>query len=127
MTPDPKNRLTRVTAVLPAIITTTTTSSAIDLLGFIGNLEFILASNKGTGNADNTNTVTVTQCATSGGSYVAVTGGAFTAVDGTTSSVQSIPLSTRYLMRFVKIVQTLAGTNPSYASTVLIQGEKQTN
>jgi len=105
------------TAIVPATLTATTTSSAIDLQGYDGAL-VIIASGAigGSGNF----TPKITECATIGGTYTDVVAadlnGTFPAA---LSASTAIRVGYRGSKQFIKVVLTLnSGTNILAGATV---------
>lgn len=100
----------------PAVRTSTPTPAAIDLKPYKGIVAILLHCGAGTGNADNTLASKVQDCDTTGGTY-ADTGITGTTVDATAGGkIQIILVDTRKVREFIKLVLTLAGTTPSFAS-----------
>lgn len=98
------------TAIVPATLTATTTSSAIDLQGF--DSAIVIINSGAIGGAGNF-TPKLTECATSGGTYTDV---ATTDLSGTfpaaLSASTAIRVGYRGSKRFIKVVLTLnSGTN----------------
>lgn len=103
-------------------ITATNTGAAVDVSDFTGNCAFILNSSA-TEAADNTATVKLTHCDTEGGVYTD-TGIAFAAVTNAAASHQELLRSVDGLKKYVKVVNTLAGTSPAVTFSVEIIGKK---
>lgn len=114
----------------PATKTSTFTSAAIDMANYKGIVAFVVHLANGTGNADNTATPSLQDCATSGGSYAALAtqpawvkgsdlATAFPAILGSGANPGPIVcfLDTRKCREFVELVLTLAGTNPSFVGS----------
>lgn len=102
-------------------------ATGIDLQDYIGQVGLILSSDVGTGNANNTLDVTVTGCATLGGSYTAALADnkAFAEVS-TAAAHEVIYLDTRSVERFIKLNWDVEGTSPSFAFGVTLVGQKRT-
>lgn len=100
---------------------TTVTGSAVDVAAYKGNGTFVV--NIGDGAAAATNVVTITHCATSGGSYTTVTNLAGTAGvithNGTTNSLDTFACDLSRLHKYVKAKYTTTGTN-SAVSVILV-------
>lgn len=116
-------RQTTIALAPPAALTATTTGSAIDVSGFHGLCDMVLNS-AATGGAGMTSDVKLTHCDTSGGTYTDVTNGAFAQVTNAAASCQTLILNADSLKKYVKVVHTLAGTNPTVTSGVTISGKK---
>lgn len=125
---DIKNILTFAVGQKPATITATRQSSAIDIRGYLGSVVAVLFANKGTGNADNTLDVKIQTSADGSTGWADVTGATFTQVLGTggTDSFQQINVEARLCERYIRFVDTVAGTTPSYVLSEHIVGQKAT-
>ena len=102
--------------VATAAVTSTATSSAIDLKEYDGDVSLILTSAAGTGSSP-TLDVKVTDSATSSGTYTDLSGATFTQVTGSVS-MQVITFSKDECKRFIKIVQTVGGSTPSFTFSI---------
>ena len=102
--------------VATAAVTSTATSSAIDLKEYDGDVSLILTSAAGTGSSP-TLDVKVTDSATSSGTYTDLSGATFTQVTGSVS-MQVITFSKDECKRFIKIVQTVGGSTPSFTYSI---------
>ena len=89
------------------VVTATATGSAIDLLGYEGDMAVLLDAEAG--GASITYAVKLTESDTSAGTYTDVTGGAFTTTTANTASLQKITVNVTSLKRFVKATATVAG------------------
>lgn len=116
-------RNTTIALKPPSALTATATGSAIDVSAFHGLCDVIMNSSA-TGGADHTSTVKLTHCDTSGGTYTDVTNGAFAAVTNAAASCQVLTLNADSLKKYVKVVSTLAGTNPTVTNGVVISAKK---
>lgn len=99
------------------VVTATATGSAIDLLGYEGDMAVLLDAEAGS--AGVTYAVKLTESATSGGTYTDVTGGAFTTTTANTASLQKIFVNVTNLLRFVKVSVTVAGGTGTGAVAVI--------
>lgn len=106
-----------------ARITASNTGAAIDIADFHGQAKLVLNSSV-TEAADNTSTVKLTHCDTSGGAYTDA-GVQFAAVTNAANGFQVIDLNVDRLKKFVKVVNTLAGTTPAVTAGVELIGQKQ--
>ena len=94
------------------------TGGAVDIKTFSGKGKIVLNAGGATAGTLPTMAVKITQCATSGGTYVDAPGLAFTQVT-TAASAQSIGIDWDDLDRFVKVEATLGGTDtPTFAFSV---------
>jgi len=105
----------RAAAVVSAA---TDLATYVDLSGYEGVVTFIWTGGAITGTGD----CTLTDCATSGGSYVAITGAAATQVTSA-NQVRSISVDTRNVKRYV-IASTVVGTT-SWAFGICLIGQKK--
>ena len=99
------------------VVTTTGTGSAVDLLGYEGDMAVLLDAEAGS--AGVTYAVKLTESDTAGGSYTDVTGGAFTTTTANTASLQKIYVNVTNLKRYVKVSITVAGGTGAGAVAVL--------
>jgi len=99
------------------VVTATATGSAIDLLGYEGDMAVLLDAEAG--GAGITYAVKLTESDTSGGTYTDVTGGAFTTTTADTASLQKITVNVTNLKRFVKATATVAGGTGAGAVAVI--------
>ena len=99
------------------VVTATDTGSAIDLLGYEGDMAVLLDAEAG--GSDITYAVKLTESDTSDGTYTDVTGGAFTTTTANTASLQQITVNVTSLKRFVKATATVAGGTGAGAVAVI--------
>lgn len=99
------------------VVTATATGSAIDLLGYEGDMAVLLDAEAG--GASITYAVKLTESDTSDGTYTDVTGGAFTTTTANTASLQKITVNVTSLKRFVKATATVAGGTGAGAVAVI--------
>ena len=99
------------------VVAATATGSAIDLLGYEGDMAVLLDAEAGV--ASITYAVKLTESDTSGGTYTDVTGGAFTTTTANTASLQKITVNVTSLKRFVKATATVAGGTGAGAVAVI--------
>ena len=102
--------------VATAAVTSTATSAAIDLKEYDGDVSLILTSAAGTGSSP-TLDVKVQDSDASGGTYGDLSGAAFTQVTGS-ASMQVITFSKDEAKRYIKIVQTVGGSTPSFTFSI---------
>lgn len=116
---DPSASVLRVQAAAPSAITTTTTSAAVNMT--TGDGRCILEINMGavTGTTP-TYTLQVQQSAASGGTYTNVPNNALTGTLNAANANTFTILSFDRDLPFLKIVETLGGTTPSYTRAVTI-------
>lgn len=99
------------------VVTATGLGSAIDLLGYEGDMAVLLDAEAG--GASITYAVKLTESDTSGGTYTDVTGGGFTTTTANTASLQKIFVNVSNLKRFVKASVTVAGGTGAGAVAVI--------
>lgn len=115
---------TEVLSLLPNdVVTATGTGSAVDLLGYEGDIAVLLDAEAG--GAGITYAVKLTESATSGGSYTDVSGGGFTTTTANTASVQKIYVNASNLKRYIKVSITVAGGTGAGAVSVVAVGSKK--
>lgn len=98
----------------------TTDVAAVDTNGFVW-CTFIVNVGVYSG-AGNTTTWTLSECATSGGSYTAVSGGTFTVTAAANGTSIPCVVDCRQRLRFLKLTPTHAGTNTTtpYGTTAIL-------
>ena len=96
--------------------TSTATSSAIDLKDYDGDVTLILTSAAGTGSSP-TLDVKVQDSDASSGTYGDLTGASFTQVTGSVS-MQVITFCKDEAKRYIKLVQTIGGSTPSFTYSI---------
>ena len=108
-------------------ITTAQTSAAFDTNAYEGDITILVNSAKGTGNADNILTPTITNDDASGGSYsgaVLATGATVLGTGGADKLV-TITIPANSGKRYWKVVLTPTGTTPSFVAGATIIGKKR--
>jgi hypothetical protein len=116
-------KLTVVAGKATGAVTSTATSSAIDLLEYDGDVLLVLDSAAGTGTSP-TLDIKITECDTTGGTYTDLSGATFTQVVDA-ASMQTLVISKDSAERFIKIVQTITGSTPSFTFSVNLIGVKK--
>lgn len=99
------------------VVTATGAGSAIDLLGYEGDIAVLLDAEAG--GSSITYAVKLTESDTSGGTYTDVTGGGFTTTTANTASLQKIFVNVSNLKRFVKVSITVGGGTGAGAVAVI--------
>ena len=102
--------------VATAAVTSTATSAAIDLKEYDGDVSLILTSAAGTGSSP-TLDVKVQDSDASSGTYGDLTGASFTQVTGSVS-MQVITFCKDEAKRYIKLVQTIGGSTPSFTYSI---------
>lgn len=116
-------KLTVVAGKATGAVTSTATSSAIDLLEYDGDVLLVLDSAAGTGSSP-TLDIKITECDTTGGTYTDLSGATFTQVVDA-ASMQTLVINKDSAERFIKIVQTITGSTPSFTFSVNLIGVKK--
>mgnify|MGYP001235951967 FL=1 len=109
-------KLQLFSCVATAAVTSTATSAAIDLKEYDGDVSLILTSAAGTGSSP-TLDVKVQDSDASDGTYGDLSGAAFTQVTDS-ASMQVITFSKDEAKRYIKIVQTVGGSTPSFTFNI---------
>ena len=117
------DKITVVAGKATGAVTSTATSSAIDLLEYDGDVLLVLDCAAGTGTSP-TLDIKLTECATTGGTYTDLSGATFTQVTDS-ASMQTLVISKDSAERFIKIVQTITGSSPSFTFSVNLIGVKK--
>lgn len=109
---------TTLLALIPlSTLTETTNGSAVNLVGYDGNVAILFAADDPSGTDTPTLTFTLEESATGSGSWTAVSGveQEFTAAGEAKVVVQSDKLK-----QFVRAVATISGTDPSFACAAYV-------
>ena len=109
-------KLQLFSCVATAAVTSTATSAAIDLKEYDGDVSLILTSAAGTGSSP-TLDVKVQDSDASDGTYGDLSGAAFTQVTDSVS-MQVITFKKDEAKRYIKIVQTVGGSTPSFTFSI---------
>ena len=117
------DKLTVVAGKATGAVTSTATSSAIDLLEYDGDVLLVLDCAAGTGTSP-TLDIKITECATTGGTYTDLSGATFTQVVDA-ASMQTLVINKDSAERYIKIVQTITGSSPSFTFSVNLIGVKK--
>ena len=117
------DKLTVVAGKATGAVTSTATSSAIDLLEYDGDVLLVLDCAAGTGTSP-TLDVKITNSDASSGTYTDLSGATFTQVTDS-ASMQTLVISKDSSERFIKIVQTITGSSPSFTFSVNLIGVKK--
>ena len=116
-------KLTVVAGKATGAVTSTATSSAIDLLEYDGDVLLVLDSAAGTGTSP-TLDVKITNSDASSGTYTDLSGAAFTQVVDA-ASMQTLVINKDSAERYIKIVQTITGSSPSFTFSINLIGVKK--
>ena len=116
-------KMTVVAGVATAAVTSTATSSAIDLLEYDGDVLLILDSAAGGGSSP-TLDIKLTECDTTGGTYTDLSGATFTQVVDA-ASMQTLAINKDSSKRFIRIVQTIGGSSPTFTFSINLIGLKK--
>ena len=109
-------KLQLFSCVATAAVTSTARSAAIDLKEDDGDVSLILTSAAGTGSSP-TLDVKVQDSDSSSGTYGDLSGAAFTQVTDS-ASMQVITFCKDEAKRYIKIVQTVGGSTPSFTFNI---------
>ena len=118
-----------VSALVPAVRTSTATSAAIDLTGY-DSCEIVVHVGAWT---DGTHTFSLTECATSGGSYTAVAAGDIVGTPPAPAASGDANKVTKFAYvgtkRFIKVVCTVTGSPSTGAATgaTVVRGSARTH
>ena len=110
------DKLQLFSCVSTAAVTSTATSATIDLKEYDGDVSLILTSAAGTGSSP-TLDVKVQDSDASDGTYGDLSGAAFTQVTDSVS-MQVITFKKDEAKRYIKIVQTVGGSTPSFTFSI---------
>ena len=116
-------KLTVVAGVATAAVTSTATSSAIDLLEYDGDVMLILDSAAGGGSSP-TLDIKLTESDETGGTFTDLSGAAFTQVVDA-ASMQTLAINKDSSKRFIRIVQTIGGSSPTFTFSINLIGLKK--
>jgi len=117
------DKLTVVAGKATGAVTSTATSSAIDLLEYDGDVLLVLDCAAGTGTSP-TLDVKITNSDASGGTYTDLSGATFTQVTDS-ASMQTLVINKDSAERYIKIVQTITGSSPSFTFSINLIGVKK--
>ena len=116
-------KVTVVAGVATAAVTSTATSSAIDLLEYDGDVLLILDSAAGGGSSP-TLDIKLTESDETGGTYTDLSGATFTQVVDA-ASMQTLAINKDSSKRFIRIVQTIGGSSPTFTFSINLIGVKK--
>ena len=117
------DKLTVVAGKATGAVTSTATSSAIDLLEYDGDVLLVLDCAAGTGTSP-TLDVKITNSYASSGTYTDLSGATFTQVTDS-ASMQTLVINKDSAERYIKIVQTITGSSPSFTFSINLIGVKK--
>ena len=117
------DKLTVVAGKATGAVTSTATSSAIDLLEYDGDVLLVLDCAAGTGTSP-TLDVKITNSVASSGTYTDLSGATFTQVVDA-ASMQTLVINKDSAERYIKIVQTITGSSPSFTFSINLIGVKK--
>jgi len=106
-----------------AAITATGNGTGVDLKDYVGTAAIILDSTVGTGTTPTSNTKI--QDSDDNSTFADVSGAAFAQVTNAGASQQRIALNVDSVRRYIRVVDTLTGTSPSFTRSVNLLGRKQ--
>jgi len=114
-------RLSIAALGVAAAMTATTNGPAVDVSRFTG-LAKVSLNSSAMGAAGTTSNTKLQHSADGSTNWVDVPSGAFAQVTNAGSSAQDIMLNTDSLRKFVRVVDTLAGTTPTVTRSVTLIG-----
>ena len=117
------DKLTVVAGKATGAVTSTATSSAIDILEYDGDVLLVLDCAAGTGTSP-TLDVKITNSDASSGTYTDLSGATFTQVVDA-ASMQTLVINKDSAERYIKIVQTITGSSPSFTFSINLIGVKK--
>ena len=117
------DKLTVVAGKATGAVTSTATSSAIDLLEYDGDVLLVLDCAAGTGTSP-TLDVKITNSDASSGTYTDLSGATFTQVTDS-ASMQTLVINKDSAERYIKLVQTITGSSPSFTFSINLIGVKK--
>ena len=107
-----------------AAITASSDGAAVDVSELIGSMVVTLDSSAG-GGANHTLNVKLQESADGVNNWTDITGGAFTEVTNAAASFQSIIISADARKKYIRGVDTVAGTDPAFSRALSYIGHKQ--
>lgn len=113
-----------VSILASAVVTASGNGVGKDISAYEGDVKFTLDSDNG-GGADHVNDVKLQHSDTLGGAYTDVVGGAFAQVTNAADAFESLIVSADGLKAFVRGVDALGGTGPSFSRALSMVGEKK--
>ena len=113
-----------IEVLAPVRATATANGTGIDMRDYIGKMKFILSSSAGGGTTP-TLDVKLQECDTSGGTYTDISGATFTQVTDAADSTEDLGLAIDGVKRYVRAVETITGTSPTFDRALLAIGRKQ--
>lgn len=116
--------LQTIEVLAPKRATATANGTGIDMQDYVGDVVVTLSSSAGGGTSP-TLDVKLQECDTSGGTYTDITGATFTQVTGAADSTESIVLNADSAKRYVRAVETIGGTTPTFDRALVAHGVKQ--
>lgn len=111
------NIIAQLVGLAASTYTSTTNGTGVDLSQYDGQVAVLLDSAAGTGTSPTSNVKI--QDSADNSSFADVAGLAFTQVT-TTASRQKLVFDTRDVRRYVRVVNTVGGTTPSFVQSVAI-------
>lgn len=107
----------------PAAISATDTGPAVDVSKFTGN-GYIILTSSATGGAGQTSDVKL-QHSDDGSTNWADTGVSFAQVTNAAASFQPLYVSLDQFKKYVRVVNTLAGSSPTVTASVVVVGDQE--
>lgn len=104
--------------LVPATRTASANGAAVDTMGYQSAMAVVLAGDIDLTTGDETYSFAVEECATSGGTYTAISGATTTVTADNDVKVIRIDGLGEGRLRYLRVVATLAGTTPSWPGSV---------
>ncbi len=105
-------------------VTATANGSSVDVADYEGSVRFILSSAAGSGTSP-TLDVTIEDSADGSTGWAAIPGAAFTQVTDAAGATESIAVNLDNAKRYVRGVDTVTGTTPTFVRAVVMVGFKK--
>lgn len=110
--------------VAPGRITATANGAAVNVRDYVGKGKLTLATGAGGGTTP-TYDAKVQESADGSTGWTDVSGAAFTQVTGAADATESIGLDFNAMKAFLRIVETITGTNPTFDRSITLTARKQ--
>lgn len=112
----------QVEAKKAARIASTASTTGIDISDYIGTIKLPYSVTAVSG-TNPTLAAKIQECDTVGGTYTDVTDGAYTGLTDA-DGFETLHLDTRKLKKFIRLTETLGGTDPVYDSSLVVIGRR---
>lgn len=109
----------------PARATASANGSAVDIKDYVGKVKVVLATSAGGGTTP-TLDVKLQESADGSSGWTDISGAAFTQVTDAADATEAIGLNVDGVERYIRAVETLGGTSPTFDRSLTLFGRKQT-